>query len=61
MLQLKNLSGAKNYLSLLHLNIRSHHGNLDSLITLLKNVELKFSFIGISANNFATFTNRLAK
>ena len=44
-----------------HLNIRSHHRNLDSLITLLKNVELKFSFIGINANNFATFTNRLAK
>ena len=35
-------------MSLLHLNIRSLYRNLDSLITLLKNVELRFSFIGIT-------------
>ena len=48
MLQQKNILGANNCLSLLHLNIRSLHRNLDSLITLLKNVELRFSFIGIT-------------
>ena len=32
----------------MRLNIRSLHRNLDSLITLLKNVELRFSFIGIT-------------
>ncbi|CAH3185640.1 unnamed protein product, partial [Porites lobata] len=37
-----------NCLSLLHLNIRSLHRNLDSLTTLLKNLELRFSFIGIT-------------
>ena len=35
----KNILGANNCLSLLHLNIRSLHRNLDSLTTLLKNVE----------------------
>ena len=35
-------------LSFLHLNIRSLHCNLDSLTTLLKNLELRFSFIGIT-------------
>ena len=48
MLQQKNILGANNCLSLLHLNIRSLHRNLDSLTTLLKNVELRFSFIGIT-------------
>ena len=33
MLQQKNISGANNCLSLLHLNIRSLHRNLNSLIT----------------------------
>ena len=32
----------------MHLNIRSLHRNLDSLTTLLKNVDLRFSFIGIT-------------
>ena len=48
MLQQKNISGANNCLSILHLNIRSLHRNLDSLTTLLKNVDLRFSFIGIT-------------
>ena len=48
MLQQKKILGPNNCLSLLHLNIRSLHRNLDSLITLLKNVELRFSFIGIT-------------
>ena len=48
MLQQKNILGVNNCLSLLHLNIRSLHRNLDSLTTLLKNVELRFSFIGIT-------------
>ena len=48
MLQQKNILGPNNCLSLLHLNIHSLHRNLDSLITLLKNVELRFSFIGIT-------------
>ena len=48
MLQQQNISGANNCLSLWHFNIRSLHRNLDSLTTLLKNVELRFSFIGIT-------------
>ena len=49
MLQQKNyILGANICLWLLHLNIRSLHRNLDSLITLLKNVELRFSFIDIT-------------
>ena len=37
-----------NCLSLLHVNIRSLHRNFDSLTILLKNLELRFSFIGIT-------------
>ena len=48
MLHQKNISEVNNCLSLLHLNIRSLHRNLDSLTTLLKNLELRFSFIGIT-------------
>ena len=48
MLQQKNILGANNCLSLLHLNIRSLHLNLDGLTTLLKNVEFRFFFIGIT-------------
>ena len=48
MLHQKNILEVNNCLSLLHLNIRSLHRNLDSLTTLLKNLELRFSFIGIT-------------
>ena len=48
MLYQKNILEVNNCLSLLHLNIRSLHRNLDSLTTLLKNLELRFSFIGIT-------------
>ena len=48
MLHQKDILEANNCLSLLHLNIRSLHRNLDSLTTLLKNLELRFSFTGIT-------------
>ena len=48
MLHQKNILEVNNCLSLLYLNIRSLHRNLDSLTTLLKNLELRFSFIGIT-------------
>ena len=48
MLHQKNILEVNNCLSLLHLNIRSLHRNLDSLTTLLKNLELIFSFVGIT-------------
>ena len=38
----------RNYLSLLHLNIRSLAGNFDKFLSLLANVHLKFSCIGVS-------------
>ena len=44
MLQQKYILGANNCLSLLHLNIRSLHRNLDTLITLLKNYRVKVLF-----------------
>ena len=47
MLHQKNILEVNNCLSLLHLNIHSLHRNLDSLTTLLKNLELRFSFTGI--------------
>ena len=47
MLHQKNILEVNNCLSLLHLNGRSLHRNLDSLTTLLKNLELRFSFMGI--------------
>ncbi|CAH3034759.1 unnamed protein product, partial [Porites lobata] len=48
MLHQKNILEVNNCLSLLHLNIRSLHRNLDSLTTLLKNLEFRFSVIGIT-------------
>ena len=39
--------GANNCLSILHLDIHSLHRNLDSVTTLLKNVDLRFSGFGI--------------
>ena len=48
MLHQKNILEVSNCLSLLHVNIRSLHRNLDSLTILLKNLELRFSFIGIT-------------
>ena len=48
MLHQKNILEVNNCLSLLYLNIRSLHRNLDSLTTLLKNLELRFSFIGVT-------------
>ena len=48
MLHQKNILEVSNCLSLLHVNILILHRNLDSLTILLKNLELRFSFIGIT-------------
>ena len=59
MLHQKNILEVNNCLSLLYLNIRSLHRNLDSLTTLLKNLELRFSFIGITKTYSSFETHRI--
>ena len=58
MLHQKNILEVNNCLSLLHLNVCSLHRNLDSLTTLLKNLELRFSFIGIPETWFRDSSHR---
>ena len=48
MMHQKNILEICNRLSLLYVSIRSLHRNLHSLTILLKNLELRFSFIGIT-------------